>query len=369
MTSPQRTPIFDGHNDVLLRLYRHGGTDAPRAFLEGEDKGHLDLPKAIRGGFAGGLFAIFVPSPERRRGSNGETKSQETPDDSQLPPTVELTEAQRAVFAMASLLFRIEAASQGRVRVCRSVADIGQCLDEGTLAAVLHIEGAEAIDANFEALDVLYEAGLRSLGPVWSRPNAFGHGVPFRCPSSPDTGPGLTDLGKELVRACNRLKMMIDLSHLNERGFWDVAAISDAPLVATHSNAHAISPHSRNLTDRQLAAIRETGGMVGVNFATSFLRSDGRHNSETSTDHIIEHIDYMLGHVGEDGVGLGSDFDGAKIPAGIGNAGGLQNLVELMRARGFGEPLIEKLCFRNWLRVLGQTWAGGQTWGNQAPKA
>ena len=190
----------------------------------------------------------------------------------------------------------------------------------------------------------------------------------FCCPSSPDTGPGLTDLGKELVRACNRLKMMIDLSHLNERGFWDVAAISDAPLVATHSNAHAISPHSRNLTDRQLAAIRETGGMVGVNFATSFLRSDGRHNSETSTDHIIEHIDYMLGHVGEDGVGLGSDFDGAKIPAGIGNAGGLQNLVELMRTRGFGEPLIEKLCFRNWLRVLGQTWAGTDL-GKPGPKA
>ena len=82
----------------------------------------------------------------------------------------------------------------------------------------------------------VYEAGLRSLGPVWSRSNAFGHGVPFRCPSSPDTGPGLTDLGKELIGACNRLGILIDLSHLNERGFWDVAAISNAPLVATHSN-------------------------------------------------------------------------------------------------------------------------------------
>jgi membrane dipeptidase len=136
---------------------------------------------------------------------------------------------------------------------------------------VLHIEGAEAIDPNFEFLDVLYEAGLRSLGPVWSRPNAFGHGVPFRCPSSPDTGPGLTDLGKELIGACNRLGILIDLSHLNERGFWDVAAISNAPLVATHSNAHALSPHSRNLIDSQLAAIRETGGIVDVNFATSRL--------------------------------------------------------------------------------------------------
>ena len=160
-------------------------------------------------------------------------------------------------------------------------------------------------------LDVLYAAGLRSLGPVWSRPNVFGHGVPFRCPSSPDTGPGLTDLGKALIGACNRLRIMIDLSHLNESGFWDVAAISDAPLVATHSNAHAISPHSRNLTDKQLAAIRETGGMVGVNFAVSFLRPDGRHDKDTPADLIVQHVEYLLEHVGEDGVGLGSDFDGA----------------------------------------------------------
>ncbi len=218
------------------------------------------------------------------------------------------------------------------------------------------MEGAEAIDQNFELLDVLYEAGLRSLGPVWSRPNAFGHGVPFRCPSSPDTGPGLTDLGKELIGACNRLKILIDLSHLNERGFWDVAAISNAPLVATHSNAHALSPHARNLTDNQLAAIRKAGGMVGVNFATSFLRKDGRQDADTPLELVFEHLEHMLKHVGEDGVGFGSDFDGAKIPAGIGNAGGLQNLVEIMRVRGYGELLIEKVCNRNWLRVLGQTW-------------
>jgi len=356
MTSPRRVPIFDGHNDVLLRLYRRGGTDAPRAFLEGEAKGQLDLPMARQGGFAGGLFAIFVPSTKGAIGSNGETLSQNVNGDALLPPALELTPAQRAVFSMMSLLFRIERESQGRVRVCRDVDDIQQGLEDGVLATVLHIEGAESIDPKFEFLDVLYEAGLRSLGPVWSRSNAFGHGVPFRCPSSPDTGPGLTDLGKELIDACNRLRILIDLSHLNERGFWDVAATSNAPLVATHSNAHALSPHSRNLTDKQLAAIRETGGIVGVNFATSFLRPDGRQDADTPTELVVAHLDHILKHVGEDGVGFGSDFDGAKIPAGIGNAAGLQNLVEVMRKRGFGEPLIEKICFRNWLRVLGQTW-------------
>ena len=159
-----------------------------------------------------------------------------------------------------------------------------------------------------------------------------------------------------LVGACNNLRILIDLSHLNERGFWDVAALSDAPLVATHSNAHALSPHARNLTDKQLAAIRETGGLVGINFATSFLRPDGGQDADTPADLVIAHIEHMLEHVGEDGVGFGSDFDGATVPNGIDNAAGLQNLVQLMRSRGYGKPLIEKLCFRNWLRVLGQTW-------------
>jgi membrane dipeptidase len=357
--SPKPIPIFDGHNDVLLRLYRRAGAEAVTAFLQGEDKGHLDLPKASRGGFAGGLFAIFVPSPKRDNGTAGKAPPQDAGGaigSDPAPPSVDAADAQRTVFAMASLLFRIERESDGRVRICRTAGNIESCIAAGAIAAVLHIEGAEAIDANFDLLDVLHAAGLRSLGPVWSRPNVFGHGVPFRCPSSPDIGPGLTDLGKALIGACNRLRILIDLSHLNERGFWDVAELSTTPLVATHSNAHAISPHSRNLTDRQLAAIRRSGGLVGVNFATAFLRPDGRHDKNTPLDLIVQHIEHLIEQLGEDGVGFGSDFDGAMIPAELGDAAGLQNLVQALRQRGFGNPLIEKLCFRNWLRVLRRSW-------------
>ena len=295
MTSPRRIPIFDGHNDVLLRLHLRGGADAVAAFLQGEEKGHLDLPKARTGRICRRPvrdLRALAEAEERARRRNTlarqlrKTLTEQRQMQLRRPPSIS-AEAQRVVFAMASLLYRIERESEGRVRVCRNVGDIERCLADDALAAVLHIEGAEAIDANFELLDVLHAAGLRSLGPVWSRPNAFGHGVPFRCPSSPDTGPGLTDLGKALIGACNRLRILIDLSHLNERGFWDVAEISNAPLVATHSNAHAISPHSRNLTDRQLAAIGESGGLVGVNFAVSFLRPDGRHDKghARGTDH------------------------------------------------------------------------------------
>ena len=361
LTTPGRVPIFDGHNDVLLRLHRRGGAKTAGAFLDGEAKGHLDLPKARQGGFAGGLFAIFVPSTARPTSGNGSASSDTAFSAVPSPPAVEMTAAQAAVYGMVSLLLRIERESQGRVRVCRNVDDIRRSFAYDVLASVLHIEGAEAIDPDFELLDVLHEAGLRSLGLVWSRPNAFGHGVPFLCPSSPDTGPGLTALGKELVGACNRLKILIDLSHLNEKGFWDVAETSNAPLVATHSNAHALSPHSRNLTDEQLAAIRGTGGMVGVNFATSFLRADGRADADTPAELVIDHLEYMLERVGEDGVGFGSDFDGARVPAGIGNAAGLQHLVEIMRARDYGERLISKVCSGNWLRVLERTWEGAET--------
>jgi membrane dipeptidase len=360
MTSSPRIPIFDGHNDALLRLYRHGGDAAIAGFLNGGDKGQLDLAKARQGGFAGGLFAMFVPSPEKNEQKDKKEKGDKAAEPNfagtPAPPALDAAEAQRTVNGMVSLAYHIEQQAEGRLRICRSAADIERCFADDALAAVLHIEGAEAIDADFQTLDVLYAAGLRSLGPVWSRPNAFGEGVPFRLPSSPDTGPGLTDLGKALVGACNKRKILIDLSHLNERGFWDVAELSDAPLVATHSNAHALSPHSRNLTDQQLAAIGRSGGLVGVNFAVSFLRPDGGRDRNTPLELIVRHAEYMLEHAGEDNVGFGSDFDGAPMPAELGSAAGLPKLIEALCGRGFGHEMIEKLCFRNWLRVLRRTW-------------
>ena len=242
--------------------------------------------------------------------------------DMPLPPPLGLAYAQRVAFAMAALLFRAEAASDGQIKVVRTTDELAACLRDGVLATILHFEGAEAIDPELNALEVFYQAGLRSLGLVWSRPTAFGHGVPFAFPHSPDTGPGLTDAGKQLVRACNRLGIMIDLSHLNEQGFWDVAKLTDAPLVATHSNAHALCASSRNLTDKQLDAIKESDGMVGLNFAVGFLREDGANDADTPIDVMVQQIDYLVERVGIDRVGFGSDFDGAKMPRELGDVAG-----------------------------------------------
>lgn len=343
---------FDGHNDVLLRLWKQGG-DGVSAYLEGQERGQLDLPRARTGQMVGGLYAIFVPSDANDANAR---PVDAVPYAVPAPPPPVLTRAQQATFEMASLLYRIEERSQGQVRIARSVGDIRAAVAAGIHAPVLHIEGCEAIDADLAMLDVLHAAGLRSLGPVWSRSNIFAHGVPFRFPSSPDTGDGLTERGRALISRCNEKRILVDLSHMNEKGFWDIAKLTTAPLVATHSNAHALCASSRNLTDKQLAAIRESGGLVGVNYAVSFLRADGRRDAATPLDTVVDHIAYLIERLGEDGVGLGSDFDGAVIPADLGTAAGLPNLVTAMRARQFGEPLIEKICFENWMRVLAQTW-------------
>lgn len=326
-------PVFDGHNDTLRDLPRTG-----RSFFSRGAQGHVDLPRAREGGLAGGFCACFVTTAEGREA--------EVPQGEALALTI----------AMMANLFRLERESHGQVRVVRTAVDIDRCLEEGVFAALLHIEGAESIDPEFHALEVFYGAGLRSLGLVWSRSNIYGHGVPFRFPSSPDTGPGLTEAGKNLVRACNRLGIVVDLAHLNEQGFWDVAAISDKPLIATHSNAHSITATTRNLTDTQLDAIKDSDGMVGVNFATGFVRPDGRMEADTPLEMLADHFAYLAERLGIDRVGFGSDFDGATIPQAMGDCAGLQRMIDALRARGFDEPSLRKVAYENWLRVLRATW-------------
>lgn len=343
--------IFDGHNDVLLKLYRAGGVGAAESFVSGCG-GAIDLPRAQEGGFGGGFFAVYVPSP-----TDAGLKFDEMTKpsyDMPLPDPIGWGDAIGVVMAQAAILFEME--KLGALRICRSAADLRACLGEGKMAAIFHIEGAEGIDPEFHTLDVLYQAGLRSLGPVWSRSTIYGHGVPFRYPSTPDTGPGLTEDGKRLVKACNEMGILIDLSHLNEAGFWDVAKLSDAPLVATHSNAYALCPHSRNLTDDQLAAIRDSDGMVGLNFAVAFLREDGRMVPEVPLEQMLRHIDHLITHLGEDRVGMGSDYDGAIVPPDLTSCAGLPKLRQAMAQHGYGDALIAKLCHENWLRVLEKTW-------------
>lgn len=340
-------PFFDGHNDTLLKLLEAEGPDKERLFIEGMPKAHLDLPRAKSAGMAGGFFAIFPPP---LKGNLASAVGIAADPKAGLPAELGIADAQAVTLAMAAILMRIERA--GGVAICRDAAAVRSAVAAGTMAAVLHIEGAEAIDPDFYALDVLYAAGLRSIGLVWSRANAFGTGVPFRYPADPDIGPGLTDAGKALVRECNARGVMIDLSHLNAAGFRDVADISDKPLVATHSNVHAISPHARNLVDWQLAAIAESKGVVGLNYATGFLRPDGMMRADTEIEVMVRHVDALVEALGEDGVALGSDFDGALIPTAIGDVTGVPKLLQALLDKGYGAELVSKIAMGNWVGMI-----------------
>jgi membrane dipeptidase len=323
--------IIDGHNDLVLRAWR------------GETPRHIDLATAAATGFAGGFFALYVPGPhaivEPRRAPYA------LPLDDPIPTeeAARIAEELAAVYEGFGLPLALRASD----------------FVPGQITAIMHLEGADPLAPDLSDLERWYERGVRSIGIVWSRANAFAEGVPFHFPASPDTGPGLTDAGRKLVHACNRLGILVDLSHLNEAGFWEVATLTLAPLVATHSNAHALSASTRNLTDDQLDAIGTSDGVVGVNFGVSFLRADGANDPSTPVELIVRHIDYIASRIGVDHVAFGSDFEGSTLPDELGGAAGLPRLVELVRAR-FGDEATEKITHRNWLRVFDQTW---RPWG------
>ena len=352
MPAANRYPVIDGHNDALM-YFSPPTSAAVSTFFERLDGRQLDLPRAREGALGASFFAVFIAEEEAMKMVHNFD-----PSVAYVLPALGFDVAQKATMEMVANLFRIEAAAEGAVKVVRTVADLETCLQDDVLGAILHFEGAEAIDGNLDALEVYYRAGLRSLGIVWSRPTIFAEGVPFKFPHSPDTGAGLTDAGKALVRASNRLGIMIDLSHLNEKGFWDVAKISDAPLVATHSNAHALCELPRNLTDKQLAAIKESDGMVGVNLVTMLLREDAQDNRDTPIETVQRHVDYLVERLGIDRVGIGADYGDAPFPKDLPDVSAYPVLIDALAKAGYDDAALRKITHENWLRVLRKTWKG-----------
>lgn len=294
MPADAPVPIIDGHVDVVSALLR-SGPEAPDAFFAGKVDGHVDLPRLRRGKVAAAFCACFVPDDDVRAGRA-------------FAETVRLV----------GLLRRLVAMGRGQVALVLDAANLRRCLQQNTFGAVLHFEGAEPIDPDLAALRVFYALGLRSLGLTWSRPNAFAQGV-----GPQDTGQGLTAPGRRLVTACNHLGIAIDVSHLNDAGFWDVLATSTRPVVASHSNCRAISPHPRNLADEQIRALAAAGGLVGITFAVRFLRPDMAGETDVSLDTIVDHVCHAAEVGGIEHVALGSDFDGTLVPDGIADAAGV----------------------------------------------
>ena len=341
---------FDGHNDVLLKLLYSKNKNRINDFINGNNYCHIDLPKIKVSNFIGGFFAIFISDIEPD--DDFFSRMNQPSYDFDLPKKITQEFALSSTIKMIEILNQIIKQSNGQIILCRTGQDIRRTIKDGRVAVILHIEGAEAIDKDFKSLEMLYNLGLRSIGLVWSRQNIFATGVPFSYPSSPDRGEGLTSLGKDLVNLCDNKNILIDLSHLNEKGFWDVTELSKQPLIATHSNAHFLTNHSRNLTNEQLKAIKISNGIVGVNFATAFLRDDGQMKEDTDLNYILAHCEHLIKYLGEDKVAIGSDFDGAVVPSDIKNLAGISNLKNFMKEKGYNDLLIENIFFRNWINFL-----------------
>lgn len=343
--------IFDGHNDALTR---YTSSAANWTFAKRSSSGHLDLPRAREGSFVGGFFAIFPGIEEGTWAPQGRHMHRE-PDGSfriDLPPMLSTEFAYATSQTCFDRLDATVAEVPGDFVMARTFAEVQAGLDRGAVVAIAHFEGAEALGDDLRHFDHFYDRGLRSVGPVWSRQNAFGTGVPFAYPAGPDIGPGLTDAGRELVRACDSRGVVIDLAHLNEAGFWDVAELTTRPLVVTHTGVHALAQKPRNLTDKQIDAVGESGGVIGVTFFTGDLTAGRGPNPLVGVGRIAEHVRYIADRIGPEHVALGSDFDGAPIPRDMKDATGLPILVSTLRGAGFDDGALGMVTNQNWLRVL-----------------
>lgn len=351
-------PILDGHVDFLLSVEHHG-----RDFLEGSELGHVDLPRA-RAGNLGGMFCSVYISPV-------------------------MAETNPVGYTMKYIddMYTIADQSQGQVRVVRTADELDACFRDGVLALILHFEGAEPIGRSLRELRVFYEAGLRSLGMVHARTNIFGNGAPLgvtdpdgylathtpvaemnalsramrpwglpRGRSLPYIDTGLTDIGREIIRECQYLGIVVDVSHMTDASFWDTMAIVDRPVIATHSSVRAISDMKRNLTDDQIKKIAENGGTIGINFHSAFLRPDRQTDADTPLEVVADHFDYIIKLVGDQHVSFGSDFDGSVPPKDLDSAAKLGNLVRVFQQRGYSDDRLERICNSNFRRVLRGAW-------------
>jgi membrane dipeptidase len=305
--------IVDAHCDTMLDVLnkkRLLGT------IAGE--GQADLPRLREAGVKVQFFAIFI--------------------ESRYKPYSSVLRALQGIDAF----YRELEANAHQMGLVTSQEDLDTLMEQDRLAAILSIEGGEALGGDLGVLRIFHRLGVRSLGLTWNQRNELADGV-----GEQDAGGGLTSFGRQVVREMNRLGMIVDLAHIAEKGFWDVLDLSSRPVIVSHANCRALCDHPRNLNDRQMKALAEKGGCLGITFVPDFFGPD------PSVETVVDHIEYAVQMMGIDHVGLGSDFDGVDRPvAGLETALALPNLIDLLEKRGFAEEEVAKITGGNWLRLL-----------------
>lgn len=233
--------------------------------------------------------------------------------------------------------------NRAQIAHVNTFADILEAHRQKKCAALLSLEGGEALEGEISALHIYHRLGVRALTLTWNHRNALADGAGENA-----TGGGLTKFGKEVVREMERLGMLVDVSHLSDAGFWDVEKLAKKPFIASHSNARAICAVQRNLTDEQLRAIAAKGGVVGLNFYPNFLIK----GEKAGIEDILRHTQHMLDIMGEEHIGFGSDWDGIdNTPQDLLHLGEMPQLLARME-KEFGREIMEKIREKNFLRVL-----------------
>ena len=312
----QKAIVFDGHCDTILEIMNHKRTLGKRA-----STGHLDIPRMKEGGVDVQFFAVFIEDIYK-------------PDRS-LKRTLQLIDC----------FYKEIEKNQDDISLVTNYNQIEEVNSAGKIAAILSIEGGEALEGDLGVLRVLYKLGFRLLTLTWNQRNQIADGI-----GESRTGSGLTKFGLKVIDEMNRLGMLIDVSHLSETGFWDVIKRSKAPIVASHSNCYALCPHLRNLKDEQIKALADKGGVIGITFVPNFLTQEKR---KTTVGDVVKHIDYLVEKVGVDYIGLGSDFDGTGgLPLGLEGVDKVPNITGELLDRGYKEKDIKKILGENFLRVF-----------------
>ena len=314
--------IIDLHCDTLIKLHEQG------CGLE-DVQGQIDLDALRRGGALVQCFAVYTPTHEQVHKHK-------------------ITTGPWEYFNTAADIFDREMEKHKElIRPVRCAADINENMDAGRISAMLTLEDGVCIDGRMERVQQLYDRGVRMIALTWNYENSIGF------PNSADPelhALGLKPFGFEVVERMGELGMIVDVSHLSEGGFYDVAEAVKGPFAASHSCARALCKHSRNLTDRQLRILGDHGGVCGVNFYSSFLTG----TDCTAIDDILRHMEYIADKAGIEAVALGSDFDGIDCALELRDCAGLPSLAEAMESV-FTDDEIDLISSKNALRVLRDT--------------
>ncbi len=315
--------VIDAHCDTLMAITGRSMNKEerePRDFFADNISVHLDFPKLVRGHVACQVMAIFL-------------------EDSQL------LEATSEAMAMIDSLESLLKLAPKDFFLARNSADVHRALKTKSVCAILSIEGAEALGDSLENLDIFYQRGVRVIGLTWNRRNAFGRGL------KAEGSDGLTTLGKELVEKMEEMHVLVDVAHLGEEGFWDVAGISTGPFIASHANARDVLDLPRNLSDFQIRAIANHGGAIGCVFVPYFVT---KNSQDCSLETFLLHIDHIVRVGGIESCAIGSDFDGFLPQEGkvIQDAGEFPLLYGALRKHGYSHVAAQKILGGNWLRIF-----------------